>query len=330
MRFFQPAKSWRVEELVHGCQVTLLQGNPNLWVHDVVDLDHWDFASIAFARTPEDLEGKSGAVLLVPEYLQHRVSWPSSLTVLVARKDLLYHWMLVVKSFYPDFYDRAHWEVKEGHFNVGQDSVIHSSAVIGEGAVIGDQCIIGPQACLGPGVHLGNQCSVGVGASVLCTETGDNVVIGPGARIGQRGFGFIPDYKSARCQSIPQIGSVYLEDGVHVGANSTIDRGALWETRVGAETHIDNLVHLGHNVQLGKMNIIVAQVGIAGSTVTEDEVVLGGQVGVAGHLRIARGTQIAAKSGVLQSVTQAFQKWGGMPLRPLRRWMRSAVKEKKS
>jgi UDP-3-O-[3-hydroxymyristoyl] glucosamine N-acyltransferase len=170
-------------------------------------------------------------------------------------------------------------------------------AVIEAGAEIGAGCRIGPFVSIGKGVTIGPDCRIGAHASLSHAILGTRVYIYPGARIGQEGFSFAPT--EAGFLSIPQLGRVIVEDDVEVGANTTIDRGSTRDTIIGAGSRLDNLVQIGHNVQLGRCCVIVAQVGIAGSTILEDFVQVGGQAAMAGHLRIGKGAQIGAQAGVI-------------------------------
>jgi UDP-3-O-[3-hydroxymyristoyl] glucosamine N-acyltransferase len=184
-------------------------------------------------------------------------------------------------------------------------------------------------AVIGDGVQIGWDVRIGSHASVSHALIGDRVYIYPGARIGQDGFGFA--VTPSGFQTVPQLGRVLIDDDVEVGANTTIDRGTLEDTVIGAGTRIDNLVQIGHNVRIGRACVIVAQVGISGSTVLEDQVVLAGQAGVAGHLRIGAGSRIGAKAGVMADVPPRSEMVGA-PAQPvktffketatIRRWIR--------
>jgi UDP-3-O-[3-hydroxymyristoyl] glucosamine N-acyltransferase len=192
-------------------------------------------------------------------------------------------------------------------------------AVIGPRAAIGAGTLIGAGAVIGPDVCIGRNCAVGVHASILHAIIGDRVIIHPGVRIGQDGFGFLPSPQGHK--KIPQTRRVIIQDDVEIGANTTIDRGATRDTIIGEGTKIDNLVQIGHNVSIGRHCLIVSQVGISGSVTIGDFAVLAGQVGVADHLTIGEGAVLGAKAGVMSNVP-AGARWGGFPAEPAIDWKR--------
>ena len=195
-------------------------------------------------------------------------------------------------------------------------------AVIGAGATIGRRCRIAPLAVIGDAVEIGADCRIGSHASLSHATLGDRVYVYPGARIGQEGFGFA--ITAEGFLTVPQLGRVIIHDDVEIGANSTVDRGALTDTVIGAGTRLDNLVQIAHGVRMGRCCVLAAQSGLAGSTVLEDFVLVGGQVGVIGHLTIGRGAKIAAQAGVIGDVAPG-EEVGGYPAQSRRGWMREVA-----
>jgi UDP-3-O-[3-hydroxymyristoyl] glucosamine N-acyltransferase len=198
--------------------------------------------------------------------------------------------------------------------------IVEPGAVIGPGAAIGSGTIVAPNAVIGKLCQIGRDCYVGPGAALQMTLAGNRVIIHAGAKVGQDGFGFTAG--PAGPERIPQIGRVIIQDNVEIGANSTVDRGAMADTVIGENTKIDNLVQIAHNVRIGRNCLIAAQTGISGSVTVEDNVVMGGGVGIADHLTIGRGAQLAARSGFMNNVP-AGEVWGGYPAEPMALTMRS-------
>lgn len=202
---------------------------------------------------------------------------------------------------------------------IGQGCVIEAGVVIGMNVSVGDGTWIGANSVIGDGVQIGARSKIDASVTISHAILGDGVRIYPGARIGQDGFGFAID--PAGHVKVPQLGRVIIGDNVEIGANTTIDRGAGPDTSIGSGTWIDNLVQIGHNVQIGRGCILISQSGVAGSTVLEDYAVLAAQAGVAGHLRIGMGARIGAKAGVMRDVP-AGEEHLGAPSMPVREFMR--------
>ena len=216
---------------------------------------------------------------------------------------------------------------------VGEGAHIDPSAEVGPfslveaGAEIGARCRIGPFVAIGRGVMLGPECRIGAHASLSHAVLGARVYVYPGARIGQEGFSFAST--KAGFLTVPHLGRVVLEDDVEVGANTTIDRGSTGDTVIGAGSRLDNLVQIGHNVRLGRCCVVVAQVGIAGSTVLEDFVQVGGQAALAGHLRVGKAARIGAQAGVMSDVPPGAALVGS-PAQPRQEFFRQVAALKRT
>jgi UDP-3-O-[3-hydroxymyristoyl] glucosamine N-acyltransferase len=218
---------------------------------------------------------------------------------------------------------------------------IHATAVVGSGARWDDPVALGAYVVLGRDVRLGRNVRIGTGSvigdgveigddtqlfpNVVCypgTVVGQRVILHAGVRIGSDGFGYVRDERSAGHRKIPHVGRCIIQDDVEIGANSTVDRGSIDDTVVGAGTKIDNLVQVGHNVRIGARCLLMAQVGIGGSTVVGDDVILAGQVGVIDHLDVGNGATVAAKSGLYGDI-EAGKTFSGIPARPHREALRA-------
>ena len=235
----------------------------------------------------------------------------------------------IATAFYP--IQESDGKVSENAFisdtaEVGKGCTIEAGAFIGENAKIGDSCYIASGAYISNNVKIGNGCSIRHGVTISHSIVGNNVILHPGVRLGQDGFGFATD-KGVHLK-VPQLGRVIIKDDVEIGANSCIDRGAGPDTVIGENTKIDNQVQIGHNVQMGRGCIIVSQVGISGSTKLGNYVVIGGQVGVAGHLSIGSMVNIAAQSGVMHDIEDNAI-MGGAPALPIKEWHRQTIAIKK-
>jgi UDP-3-O-[3-hydroxymyristoyl] glucosamine N-acyltransferase len=206
---------------------------------------------------------------------------------------------------------------------------IHSTAVLGTGVQLGSGVSIGPHTVLGDSVVVGDHCILLANVTIYSgTTLGDRVVVQSGAVLGSTGFGYARNSATGEYLAFPQQGTLVIEDDVEIGANTTIDRGALGETRIGAGTKIDNLVHIAHNCVLGRNVIIAAQTGISGSSVIEDGAILGGQVGLGEHAHVGPGVILGGGAGVLshKKVRGPGQVFWGRPARPLKQYLRDLAR----
>jgi len=221
--------------------------------------------------------------------------------------------------------------------NLHVSAIVHPSARLAEGVVVDEGAVIREDTEVGEGTHIGAGCVVGAGAKIAraCkiypnvtiypgTTLGDRVVVHAGAVLGSDGFGYVRDPRTGRYEKFPQVGRLLIEDDVEIGANTTIDRGALDLTRIRRGTKIDNLVHIGHNCDIGENVVIAAQTGLSGSIVIENNVVLGGQVGIGEHARIEEGVMLGGQGGVLPNKVlrgKGVAFWG-TPAQPVRQYLK--------
>ena len=220
---------------------------------------------------------------------------------------------------------------------------VHPSATVAEDAKLGEEISIGPGAAVGRGASIGNRSNIGAGAVIGegvvlgcdCeiyprvviypgTTLGDRVVVHAGAVLGADGFGYVRNAENGEYLQFPQQGTLVLEDDVEVGANSTIDRGALEETRIGRGAKIDNLVHIGHNCKIGRNVVIASMVGISGSSTVGDGAVLAGQVGIGDHASVGEGVILGGQAGVLphKNLRGAGMLFWGTPAKPVKQYLR--------
>jgi UDP-3-O-[3-hydroxymyristoyl] glucosamine N-acyltransferase len=300
-------------------------------VDDVAPLDLAGIRDLAFLdkeRYLDDLAATDAGICLLSEGFADRA--PAHVAVLITPQPYR-AFVAVAQRLYPD---AARPSSLFGAVEVAKGAWLHSTArvekrvgidplaVVGPRAEIGSGTIVQAGAVIGPDVRIGRSCSIGAGSSITNALIGDRVIIHAGCRIGQDGFGFLPDRNGPI--KIPQTRRVIIQDDVEIGANTTIDRGGSRDTVIGEGTKIDNLVQIGHNCSIGRHCFIVSQTGISGSVEVGDYAMLGGQVGIADHLTIGSGAKLGARSGVITDVPAGVQ-WGGFPARPFRDWLKAEV-----
>ena len=324
-RFFAQAGPHLAATIAKASGATVAPEDANRLLHGVAPLQTATSRDLSFLdnrRYVDALAASAAGAVLVHPALLGRV--PPGCVALVTSAPYL-AWAQATALFHP-----------RPAVNPGThpSAIVASTARIDPTAEIGPLVVIGPDAEIGPGCQIaagavigascviGADCRIGAQSTISHAVLGARVVLSPGVRIGQDGFGFAPG--PTGMVSVPQLGLVRIGDDVEIGANTTIDRGSAQDTLIGAGTRIDNLVQIGHNVRIGQHCVIVAQVGISGSTVLEDFVVIGGQAGVAGHLTIGRKTRIGAQSGVMANVP-AGQELVGSPAQKVKSFFRQVA-----
>jgi UDP-3-O-[3-hydroxymyristoyl] glucosamine N-acyltransferase len=269
---------------------------------------------------PALAESRAGIVLITPDLAETPGGIPSRVVVEKPQEAML----KLLPRLYPahDHSPSIDPAARIGRgAKIGVGVTLEAYAVIGDGADIADGVWIGSSCSVGKGVKIGKQSRLFPGVTVYSgSEIGERSIIHSGARIGSDGFGYV--FSAGSHQKIPHVGRCIIENDVEIGANTTIDRGSIDDTFIGAGTKIDNLVQIGHNVKVGKLCMIMAQVGIAGSTTIGDGCVLAGQAGLGGHITIGAGARIAGQSGVFGNVP-AGESWSGYPARPHRESLRA-------
>jgi UDP-3-O-[3-hydroxymyristoyl] glucosamine N-acyltransferase len=325
-RFFPAPQPLRLAELAEFVEARLLRGDPDATVAGAAPLESAGKGDITFLDNPKyvrHLAATRATACLCQERYAERA--PEHVAVLVTEEPYRAYSRYLAYAFPAALRPAGFFGAPDSGGTVHPDARledgvrIEPGAVVGARAEIGRGTVISAGTVIGEAVAVGRDCSIGANASIQFALIGNRVIIHPGVRIGQDGFGFVMGRDGHR--KVAQIGRVIIQDDVEIGANTTIDRGANRDTVVGEGTKIDNQVQIAHNVEIGRHCIIVAQVGISGSTKLGDFVVIGGQTGVNGHVNIGDGAQIAAVSVVHGDVPPGAR-WGGVPAKPVKEWFR--------
>jgi UDP-3-O-[3-hydroxymyristoyl] glucosamine N-acyltransferase len=328
----RPNRKLTIEEIAKLTRAKPRLGDPlDRRIENIAPLDTAVASDISFLDSPKYLDAlagtRAGACFVAPRF---EAAAPHGPVVLMTSEPYR-AFVTVARALFPTALRPSSLFDVSGR---STDARVHSTARLDAGVTIDPLAVIGPHAeigagtviaagaIIGPGVCIGRDCAVGASASILQALIGDRVIIHPGARIGQDGFGFLPSPQGH--QKIPQTRRVIIQDDVEIGANTTIDRGSTRDTIIGEGTKIDNLVQIAHNVSIGRHCLIASQTGISGSVKVGDFVMMGGQVGIADHLMIGSGVMLAAQSGVGSDIPSG-ERWGGSPAQPARDWLKSAA-----
>lgn len=320
-RFFTNAGPFTLSQLAEIAQAEIARGNEDASYLDVQPLQSAGTTDVSFLDNKLYVSAfevsEAGVCICDQKYVEQA---PEGMALLVTPEPYRAY-ARVAQAFYPEAEVRPEIHAS-AHVSatavVGEGCQIDAGAVISDGAEIGAGCRIGANSFIGPGVVMGNACDVGPNVTIQCAMIGRDCVFHPGARIGQDGFGFAPGVTHLK---VPQLGRVVIGDGVDIGANACIDRGAGPDTIIGSGTKIDNLVQIGHNVDIGQGCLFPALSGISGSTSVGKYVMMGGAAGIAGHLTIGDGAKIAAHSGVMRDI-EPGQVVAGSPAQPAKEFWR--------
>lgn len=309
-----------LSEIAQLTQSKLL-GNPNQKISGIETLENAGQDQIAFLENPRyerQMAGShAGAIIVHPStHLSENKNYLLHEHPTLCFQQLIELFIQLPASGFLAIHPTA---VIHENCVLKEEVTVAPRAVIDQGVVIGSRTQIGAGVIIGAGVTIGDDCFIHSNAVIRegC-QIGNRVVVQPGAVIGSCGFGYFTDKKGVH-HPLKQLGNVILEDDVEIGANTTIDRARFKTTRIGRGTKIDNLVQIGHQVELGPNNLIISQTGIAGSTKTGQSVIMGGQTGVIGHLTIADGTMLAARSAVSKNITQGGI-YSGTPAIPIKQY----------
>ncbi|MGV8854852.1 MAG: UDP-3-O-(3-hydroxymyristoyl)glucosamine N-acyltransferase [Devosia sp.] len=327
-RFAGPATVGTILAALERADLLAGFADPEFTIDGVTDLVLAGASDLALAAHPsygEDLQATgAGLVIVLPALL---ALVPEASLALVSDKP---------HHLFADFLDYLYPGSTRGVIAGGRDDlgepvfeqgvIIGPNAVIGQGVEIGRGTIIGANTVIGAGVTIGRNTTIAANCTIDCAHIGNDVVVHSGTRIGTEGFGWLDFGLSNR--KLPQLGRVLIQNNVEIGANSTVDRGALGDTMIGEGTKIDNLVQIGHNCRIGRNCLIAAMSGLSGSTIVGDGVLMGGGVGTSGHLTIGAGSVVHGRAAVTKDWPEG-SKLAGAPAQDIRDFWRELATMRK-
>jgi len=309
-----------------------IEGNPEIKVNTVAKIEEGFAGALSFLANPKYEKyiytTKSSVVLVNKSFVP---SSPIEATLIKVENayDAFATLLRLVDQSRPKKKGIHSTAIIEKSSKIGNDVYIGPYAYIGENCIIGDGCSVYPQVYIGDGTRLGNNTTIYSGVKIYheC-QIGEGCIIHSGTVIGSDGFGFAPQSEN-EFMKIPQLGNVVLEDHVEIGANVTIDRATMGSTVIRRGVKLDNLIQIGHNVEVGENTVMASQTGISGSTKIGKNCMFGGQVGLAGHIKIANGTKIGAQAGILSEIKEENTAIIGTPAIEIKNFIRSSILFKK-
>ena len=307
-------------------------GNPEIKVNTIAKIEEGQPGALSFLANPKYehyLYGTKSSIVLVNKSFVPSAKVNATMIKVENAYEAFASLLRLVDQSRPRKKGIHPTAIIETSAKVGSDVYIGPYTYIGENCMIGDGCSVYPQVYIGDNTKLGNNCTINPGVKIYhdCV-IGEGCIIHAGSVIGSDGFGFAPQSDN-EYKKIPQLGNVVLEDHVEIGANVTIDRATMGSTFIRRGVKLDNLIQIGHNVEIGENTVMAAQTGISGSTKVGKNCMFGGQVGLAGHIKIANGTKIGAQGGILGDVKEENSVIIGSPAIELKQFLRSSVIFKK-
>ncbi len=300
-------------------------GDSKKIIHDISTLSEATNSDISFLSNKRYVEqfkqSKAGVIIVEKKFVDNNNS-----RQYVISDNPYFLFAQIVRKFYPESIAQNNYFLEDDFKIDSKSSKFSYRSFVHKTAKIGHNTQIGVNTFIGPGVEIGENCNISDNVSIFFSKIMNSCTIFSGSRIGGEGFGFA--MKGNTFLKIPQVGRVILHDGVQIGCNVTIDRGSAGDTVIKKNCMIDNLVQIGHNVNIGENCVIAAMVGISGSTKIGNNVLIGGKVGFSGHLNIGNNVKIAAGSGVIKDIKDN-ESVGGYPAQPIFEWHRSTINLKK-
>ena len=319
-------------ETIAGFLNGQIEGNPEVKVNTIAKIEEGKEGALSFLANPKYehyIYSTGSSIVLVNKNFNPTGKISATLIRVENSYDAFASLLRLVDQARPRKKGIHSTAIIEATAKIGSDVYIGPYAYIGENCVIGDGCSVYPHVYVGDNTQLGRQCTINPGVKIYhdCV-LGEGCIVHAGSVIGSDGFGFAPQSDN-EFMKIPQLGNVILEDHVEVGANVTIDRATMGSTIIHRGVKLDNLIQIGHNVEVGDNTVMAAQTGIAGSTKIGNNCMLGGQVGIVGHLKIANGSKIGAQAGILGDIKDENTTILGSPAIDYKQFLKSSVIFKK-